>query len=97
MKKMVSLLMLVILVSMFMGCAAHVHKVGEGAQSGQYVEARQWYVLWGLVPINEVDSQSMAEGNTNYEIKTESSALDIIINFFTSMVSVTSRTVTVTR
>ncbi len=97
MKKMVSLLMLVILVSMFMGCAAHVHKVGEGAQSREYVEARQWYVLWGLVPINEVDSQSMAEGNTNYEIKTESSALDIIINFFTSMVSVTSRTVTVTR
>jgi len=39
----------------------------------------------------------MAGGAANYEIKTEQSPLDIIINFFTGIVTVYSRTVTVTK
>ena len=38
------------------GCMAHTHVVGTGAGTGVEDEARQWYVLWGLVPINDVDS-----------------------------------------
>lgn len=29
------------------GCATHVHKVGNGAQGNDTTEARQWYILWG--------------------------------------------------
>ncbi|MCK4305351.1 MAG: hypothetical protein KAY24_14025 [Candidatus Eisenbacteria sp.] len=81
----------------FAGCAAHIHQVGSGAQGNSMTEARQWYILWGLVPINDVDTHSMTEGATNYTIKTEQSALDVVINIFTGMVTVGSRTVTVTK
>jgi len=39
----------------------------------------------------------MAAGTTDYTIKTEQSALDVVINIFTSWVTVYSRTVTVTK
>lgn len=96
-KKIISLLAILVIISLIAGCAAHIHKVGQGAQGDDKKEARQWYVLWGLVLINEVDTQQMADGAADYTIKTEQSALDIIINIFTSSVSVVSRTVTVTK
>lgn len=86
-----------LLVVVMAGCAAHIHTVGGGPQGGTMLEERQWYVLWGLVPINKVDTQTMAAGATDYQIKTEQSALDVVINIFTGMISVYSRTVTVTK
>ena len=77
------------------GCMTHMHVVGDGAPMGTTQEERQWYVLWGLVPINKVDTAQMTMGAANYTIKTEQNALDVIINIFTSVVTVTSRTVTV--
>lgn len=96
-KKTISLLAILLIISLIAGCAAHIHKVGQGAEGVEKKEARQWYVLWGLVPINEIDTQQMANGAANYTIKTEQSALDVIINIFTTYVSVVSRTVTVTK
>ncbi len=96
-KRTISLLAILVIISLLVGCAAHIHKVGQGAQGAAKKEARQWYVLWGLVPINDVDTQQMAEGASDYTIKTEQSALDVIINIFTTYVSVVSRTVTVTK
>lgn len=77
------------------GCSTHIHKVGNGAQGSGMIEARQWYVLWGFVPINQVDTAVMAGAATDYEITTEFTALDFIINVFTGVVTVNSRTVTV--
>ncbi len=96
MKRVTAILMVAVLLFM-MGCAAHIHQVGNGAQGTQMTQQRQWYVLWGLVPINEVKSEDMAAGAQDYTIKTESSALDIIINIFTGIITVNSRTVTVTQ
>jgi len=42
-------------------------------------------------------SAKMAGGASDYMIKTEQKFLDIVINIFTSAVSVYSRTVTVTK
>ena len=92
---MVAVLLFVMVVSS--GCMAHTHVVGNGGSGDEFVEKRQWYVLWGLVPINEVDTVEMADGSGNYTIDTERSALDIIINIFTGLVTVHSRTVTVTK
>jgi hypothetical protein len=39
----------------------------------------------------------MAGSAKNYTIKTEQSVLDVVINLFTSIVTVNSRTVTVTK
>ena len=96
-KRVVSTMLLVAIVALMVGCAAHVHTIGSGPQKSEFVQERQWYVLWGLVPINKVDSSAMAGGATSYEIKTEQSALDVLINIFTGAVTVYSRTVTVTK
>lgn len=88
--------MLCIAVLLFIaGCAAHTHQIGAGAQGSQTIEARQWYVLWGLVPLNEVDTQSMAGGATDYQITTAHTPLDFVIGAVTGVVSVHSRTVLV--
>ncbi len=97
MKKFVSLIALCALLLVMTGCCMHTHVVGDGAQRGVDEQQRQWYVLWGLVPINDVDTKAMSGGETDYTIKTEQSALDVIINIFTGWVTVYSRTVTVTK
>jgi hypothetical protein len=95
MLKKFSAIVLILGVLLLMGCAAHVHKVGNGAQGNDMMIARQWYVLYGLVPINEVDTNAMAGAATDYEIMTQHTGLDVIINIFTGAVSVTSRSVVV--
>ena len=97
MKRFIAILMTCVILFLLVGCAAHIHKIGKGAQGNNVTEERQWYVLWGLVPINDVDSAAMAGNAADYTIKTEQSALDVIINLFTSAVTVYSRTVTVTQ
>ena len=86
---------LILGVLLLIGCAAHVHKVRDGAQGNDMMRARQWYVLFGLVPINEVNTNAMAGAATDYEIMTQHTGLDVIINIFTGAVSVTSRSVVV--
>lgn len=96
MKKFVALL-LILTVIVLIGCEAHIHKVGVGAKQGIAVQKRQWYALWGLAPLNQVDTREMAGDATDYEIKTEKSALDVILNIFTGYITITSRTITVTK
>ena len=82
---------------LFVGCATHVHTVGTGPQIGQVETATQWYALYGLIPLNTVDTAAMAGGAANYEIQTQLAPLDIIIGGITSYVTVNRRTVTVTK
>ena len=96
MKKITIIIMLITLLAL-VGCATHIHTIGKGPQGYQTTEARQWYALWGAVPLNEVDTATMAGDATDYEIKTEQNALDIILNIFTSAITVYSRTVAVTK
>lgn len=96
-KRIIALATLLALLLVVAACTTHIHKVGAGAQGNAVIEERQWYALWGLVPINTVDTNTMAASVTDYEIKTETSALDIVINIFTTYVSIVSRTVTVTK
>lgn len=92
-----SLVLALFLTTTFTACATHQHVVGDGAKNNQKVEERQWYILFGLVPLNNVDTKQIASGVQNYEIKTQQSALDVIMNIFTGIVTVNSRTVTVTK
>lgn len=96
-KRAVSAFLLFLFILSLVGCAAHIHKVGDGPQGDEMIQKRQWYVLWGLVPINDVDTAEMAKGVEDYKIRTEQSVLDVIINCFTGVVTVYSRTVTVTK
>ena len=78
------------------GCSAHTHVVGSGAQEWRGQSERQWYFLAGLAPINDVDTEAMAEGIENYEITTEQTFVDGLIGVVT-LGWVTARTVTVTK
>jgi hypothetical protein len=97
MKRIIALFLIIVFILIMVGCATNIHTIGKGSSKGEYIEQRQWYALWGLVPINKVDTNAMAGGAANYEIKTEASPVDVIINIFTTYITVTSRTVTVTR
>ncbi|NQV19457.1 MAG: hypothetical protein HQ534_13065 [Armatimonadetes bacterium] len=96
MKKMFIAIILIVLLFVI-GCSTNIHTIGNGPQKNDSQEARQWYILYGLVPLNEVNTHEMAGNAIDYEIKTEQSFLDGLISCFTSAVSVTCRTVTVTK
>lgn len=94
-----NLTLLIILASIFISvnCASHIHTVGQGPSGSSRVESRQWYLLWGIVPINEVKTNEMVKEINDYEIKTEVTVLDFFLNMFTSLATVNSRTVIITK
>jgi hypothetical protein len=96
MKKIVSLLLLASILFM-VGCSTHIHVVGDGGKAGTKDEARQWYILFGLVPLNDVKSKTMAGDASNYTIKTQATFLDGVITLFTSIVTISCRTVEVSK
>ena len=82
------LIAITLIISMlFISCATHLHHVGHGPQTGTKVTSRQYYLLYGLVPLNSVDTNEMAgidlNGNyiTDYEIKTPTGRMDIALSF----------------
>lgn len=79
------------------GCYTMHHTVGTGSTSGIETQERAWYVLWGLVPIHEVDGGRLAGGAGNYTIETRFTAIDVVIGFFTGILSIQPQTVVVTR
>jgi len=58
------------------------------------VSKKRWYLLWGLSPLNTVDSKKMAKGAVNYTVKQRMSVLDIIMGLPTGFF-LSSQTVTV--
>ncbi|MCE2996616.1 MAG: Bor/Iss family lipoprotein [Cyclobacteriaceae bacterium] len=76
-------------------CYTSSHVIGSGAKGSEVVQKRQWFALFGLVPLNEVDSKSMASGKTDYNLTTTHSFVDVVIGFFTGIVTVYPMTVEV--
>jgi PBP1b-binding outer membrane lipoprotein LpoB len=95
MKKLKVFLGIFLLVFLLSSCMSLTHVVGTGASSGVSTEKKQWYALWGLVPINQVDSKAMAEGASNYTINSKVKFIDYVISAFTSIVTVNVQTVSV--
>lgn len=96
-RKVVTICVLLVFLFSYAGCYTQTHIVGDGAQGTQKVEKRQWFALWGLVPISEVDSKTMAEGAEDYTITTETTFIDGLISVFTGIVTIGPRTVRVVK
>jgi uncharacterized protein YcfL len=96
-----AVVMIMIVSSLFLiGCSTHVHTVGTGPQTGVSNTARQYYLLYGLIPLNSVDTGAMAGGTANYEIQTQVGPMDVVINVASAVAIagiVSSRSVTVTK
>ena len=91
-----------VLSMMLVGCSTNIHTVGAGPQTGMSNVARQYYLLYGLIPVNTVDTNEMAKSiqAENYEIKTQVGPVDVGINLASAILVggvVSSRTVTVTK
>ena len=97
MKRVIAILLIAVMCFSVVGCYTMKHQVGNGAQTGVSMEKKQWYILWGLVPLNNVDSKAMAAGATDYTIKTEQNFVDVVIGLVTGMATIYPRTVTVTK
>ena len=103
MKKTITIIM-VASTFLIIGCSTHVHTIGTGPETGIRVTSRQFYLLYGLIPLNTVDTNKMAGGATNYEIQTQLGLVDAgigvalaIVTFGVGPAIVQSRTVTVTK
>ena len=98
MKKTIARVLFLNLVVIFaISCSTHTHTIGEGSMTGKEVSQRQWYIAYGLAPLNKVDTNEMAGDAENYEIITQTSFVDGLINIFTGNFTVTCRTVTVVK
>ena len=97
MKKIKALLIVVAFAFAMTSCYSLEHTVGAGAQGNDSTSEKQWYALWGLVPINDVNSQEMAAGAENYTIYSQFEFVDYIITAFTSIVTISVQTVEVVK
>ena len=82
------------------GCYTITHTVGNGAPADAPVVAtdREWFALWGLVPLGNVDGGQLAKSKgltTNYTIQDQASVLDVLLNIITGFVTIYSRTISV--
>ena len=77
------------------GCTAHRHSIGLGPTGSGVAVERQYYFLFGLIRINEVDPARLAGDLTSYAIETKFSLVDILLTPILLPLTVTSRTVTV--
>lgn len=96
-RRILSLVAATITAALLVSCTAHIHTVGEGPKGNTVMKQKQWYILFGLVPLNKVDTHAMAGDATNYEIKTVSNVDDVLISIITTYVTVHPRTVIVTK
>jgi hypothetical protein len=97
MKRLVTLVLVLTLVLGASGCYSLTHTVGSGPQTGVELSTRQWYILWGLVPLGAKDSADLAGGASNYRVTSEITVVDFLINIITGLVTIQSQTVTVTK
>jgi hypothetical protein len=90
MKRLLSLVFSITVLFLLSSCNATMHTVGTGGKGdckspGQYdAKQKQWYLFWGLLPLNNVDSQKLAGGVQNYTVRTTTSFGDGLISAFGS-------------
>ena len=79
------------------GCYTQSFDVGGGADTGETQEFTQWFALWGLVPITNIDGQveSYTAGDDSYTVTTQFTPLDVLIGISTNVVTIGPKTVTV--
>jgi len=78
-------------------CFTMQHVSGTGASKSIVVKKKQWFALWGLVPLNKVNAKAMAENSNNYIVKTGFSFGDIVIGVLMFPFSLEHQTITVIR
>lgn len=84
-----------LLLTLSAGCVHHRHSVGLGSTGTGEQQARQYYVLFGIVATNDVSAQRMADGLTSYTVETSFGWMDMLLQPLLLPLTMTSRTVVV--
>lgn len=89
------MIMATVVVLMMSSCYSISHTVGTGSSTGETINKRQWYILYGAIPLTKVDTKALAGGAANYTITTKHSFVDYIIGAVTGFVTIKPMTVQV--
>jgi len=84
-------------VALLVACSFHHHRIGSGAAGLGSTSARQYYILFGLFRLNEVDTQRFTEDAVSYDIYTELAFSDVLLSLVLLPFTVNTRSVTVER
>jgi hypothetical protein len=76
-------------------CFSISHTVGSGSSTGETVKKKQWYILFGAIPLTKVDTKAMAGNATNYTVTTKFKFVDLLVGAVTSIVTIKPMTVEV--
>jgi hypothetical protein len=81
------------------GCFRQQFDVGTGGAGVETREFRQWFALWGLVPITDVQerAEQHAGGAENYTVRSEFTPIDFLFGLLTGIVTIYPKTMTVER
>ena len=76
-----TLLLLFVMIFSLTSCYTFKMDIGKGApkKNTQTIHKKEWYLLWGIAPLNTVDAKKMAKGAANYTIKSQVNVLDILL------------------
>ena len=78
--------------------AQRIHTLLEKVQAQDLLrKKRQYYALYGLVPLNKVDTKAMVGDTKDFKLETGAQAVDVLIGMVGGSFTVTSRTVKVTK
>ena len=80
------------------GCFTFTHTVGKGPLNPKapvVVEETRWFALYGIVPLDSLDSGSLAGTAKDYRVTTQFTFVDCVISTFTSLVTFYRQTVIV--
>jgi hypothetical protein len=88
-------IVLATLVPLLAGCVVHHHRVGNGPAGTGEQTTRQYYILFGWLRLNDVDTQRFAADLSSYSIETSFSFTDLLLTPLLLPFTVTSRTITI--
>ena len=88
-------LVLATLVPLLAGCSVHHHRVGNGPAGIGTETTRQYYILFGWLRLNDVDTKRLAADQSSYAIETSWSFTDFLLTPLLLPLTVTSRTITI--
>lgn len=95
MSKLKSVLIIIAFALTLTSCYTLESAVGKGAQGNTVVSKKQWFALWGLVPLKKVDTQELAGGAQDYTIKSQHKFGDYIISTLTGAATISCLTIEV--
>jgi len=79
------------------GCFTFRHTVGRGPQNAtpMVTTETQWFALYGLVPLDPVDSQTLAGVTRDYRVTTKFTFVDALLSSVTSFATFYRQTIIV--